>query len=170
MSQFHSAKDFFFYFLGNLLGWHWLITLHRFQLNNSIHHLYIVLCSPPQVRSPSITMCPPTTLSYLPLPFSADNHHTVVCVYESFFVCLIPLPLSLIPQPLSPLTAVSLFSVSMSLSLFCSLDQFVPQIPHMSEIIWYLSFSDWLISHSIMLSRSIYVAVKNKISFSFMAK
>ena len=29
----------------NLLGWHWLIKLHRSQAYNSIiHHLYIILC------------------------------------------------------------------------------------------------------------------------------
>ena len=34
-----------FSFLLNLLGWHWLIKLYRFQVNSSItHHLYIVLC------------------------------------------------------------------------------------------------------------------------------
>ena len=34
----------------------------------------------------------------------------------------------------------------------------------MSEIIWYLSFSDWLISPSIMFSRSIHTVAKDKIS------
>ena len=33
----------------------------------------------------------------------------------------------------------------------------------MSEIIWYLSLSDWLISLSIMLSRSIHMVAKGKI-------
>ena len=37
----------------------------------------------------------------------------------------------------------------------------------MSEIIWYLSFFDWLISCSIILSRSIHVVAKGKIFFSF---
>ena len=40
----------------------------------------------------------------------------------------------------------------------------------MSEIIWCLSFSDWLISLSIMLSRSTHAVTKGKISFFFMAK
>ena len=36
----------FFNFSMNLLGWHWLINLHRFQVCNSIiRHLYIVLCA-----------------------------------------------------------------------------------------------------------------------------
>ena len=56
-------------------------------------------------------------------------------------------------------------SPSMSLFMFSLLVQFVHQIPHMSEVIWYLSFSDWLISLSIMFSRSIHTVAKGKIFF-----
>ena len=42
-------------------------------------------------------------------------------------------------------------------------------IPHMSEIIGYLSSSDWLISLTIVFSRSIYALVKGKISFPFLS-
>ena len=58
----------------------------------------------------------------------------------------------------------------MSLFLFCLLVQFVHQIPHMSEIIWYLFFSDWLLSLSIMFSRSIHAVAKGKIFSFFVAK
>ena len=35
----------FLHFLLNLLGWHWLTKLYRFQVYSSImHHLHIVLC------------------------------------------------------------------------------------------------------------------------------
>ena len=44
------------------------------------------------------------------------------------------------------------------------------QIPHMREIIQYLSFSVWLISLSIMPSRSIHVVANCKISFSLMTE
>jgi len=40
----------------------------------------------------------------------------------------------------------------------------------MSEIIWSLSFPDWLISLSIMLSRSIHGVANGKISSSFIAE
>ena len=40
----------------------------------------------------------------------------------------------------------------------------------MGEIIWYLSFSDWLISVSIMFSRSIHTVAKGKIFFLFIAE
>ena len=82
------------FFKLNLLGWHWLIKLHRFQVYNSITHHLCIVCSPPQIKSPSITIYLPFTLFYLPhpTPFPSGNHHTVVCVHDSFFLCLIPSP------------------------------------------------------------------------------
>lgn len=59
------------------------------------------------------------------------------------------------PQPLS-LTTTNLFSESASLGFVCIFFW----IPHISKILWYLSFSLLLISLSIMHSRSIY-AVTN---------
>ena len=53
----------------------------------------------------------------------------------------------------------------MSLSPFSLLTQFVHWILHMSEIIWYSSFSDWHISLSIMFSRSIHTVKNNKLFF-----
>ena len=49
------------------------------------------------------------------------------------------------------------------LFFFCLLVYFAHQIPHISEIIWYLSFPDWLISFSIIISRSIHAIAKHKI-------
>ena len=60
------------------------------------------------------------------------------------------------PLSLSPLVSVSLFFTSVSLVLFCSFVCFVDQVPLIGEIIWCLSFILWLISLSIMLSRSIH--------------
>ena len=55
---------------------------------------------------------------------------------------LIPSPFSPSPhpQPLSYLATIKMFSVSMSLFPFCLFIYFVFQIPHVSEIIWHLSF------------------------------
>ena len=78
----------------------------------------------------------------MPPPFS--NHHTVVHVHESFFL----FAQSLLLLPLHPHQLLS-SCPSMSLSPFSLLVQFVHQIPQMSESIWYLSFSEWLISLSI---------------------
>ena len=68
----------------------------------------------------------------------------------------LPLPLPHCPPPPSPLVTVSLFFICMSLVLFCSFACFGDYIPLIGEIIWYLSFTAWLISLSIMLSRSLY--------------
>ena len=102
-----------------------------------------------------------------PLPFSPltlplpCNHHTVVHVHESFFLFAQSLHSLNAPSQLSPC------SPSIGLSLFCLLVQFVHYIPHMSEITWYLSFPDWLISLSIMFSRSIHTVAKGKTFLSF---
>lgn len=44
---------------------------------------------------------------------------------------------------------------------------FVPQSPHRSEVMWYVSFSVWLISLGIMPARSIRVVANGRISSSF---
>ena len=57
-----------------------------------LRHIICILhvCPPPEVRSPSITVyLTPFTL-HCPRPsFSSGNQQTVVCVYESLFVCLV---------------------------------------------------------------------------------
>ena len=78
-----------------------------------------------------------------------------------------PFPVCSMPPPPSPhpwQLAVVCFPLT-SLSLFCLFIRFVHWIPH--EIIWCLSFSDWLISLSIMLSRSTHAVAKGKIVFFF---
>ena len=95
-----------------------------------------------------------------PLPFSLliplfpQQHLTVVHVHESFLHFAQSLYFLSLP------TLAVTCSPSMSLSLFSLLVQFVHQIPHMSEVIWYLFFSDWLISLSIMFSSLIHTVAK----------
>ena len=55
---------------------------------------------------------------------------------------LIASPFFTQPPTPSHLATIKMFSVSMSLFLFCSFTYCVFSIPHVSEIIWYLSFSD----------------------------
>ena len=55
---------------------------------------------------------------------------------------------------------IRLFLTSMSLVIFCLLFSFVDYVPVKGEIIWYLSLTTWLISLSIMLSRSIHAVAK----------
>ena len=117
----------------------------------------------------ALTSCPPLPTSIQPSPhLSSGHHHTVVCVHGS---CIYDLWLILSPSFIQPLpgTAVSLFHVSTPLFLFCSSLYFIHQIPHIGETIWHLPFSDWFISLSIIISRSIHAVAKGKSSFFFAA-
>ena len=69
------------------------------------------------------------------------------------------------PSPPTPLVTVSLFFISVSLVIFCVLVSFVDYVPVKGEVIWYSSFTAWLISLSIMLSSSIHAVVKVRSSF-----
>ena len=119
---FNLSKVKFGVFLLNLLGWHWLIKLCRFQAYSCIiHHLYIVLCIHHSKTSP------------LPSPFVSNLHYSpspnfpfplviTILLCGSIHCCFSgALSLQLFhPAPLlpSPFTSVSLFSVSRSLFLF----------------------------------------------------
>ena len=83
------------------------------------------------------------------------------CVLYTCSLTTLP-PFPPLSPPTSPLVMVSLFLISMSLVLFCSLVYFVHYISLTSEIIWYLTFTAWLISLSIMLSSSIHVVTKGR--------
>ena len=100
----------------------------------------------------------PYTLFYLCLP--PPSPHCCPSPQVLRF-CLAPF---LLPCPKPP-PEVSACSPSISLSLFRLLGQFVHKMPQMSEVIWYLSFSDWLMSLSLMLSRSIRAVAKGEIFF-----
>ena len=63
------------------------------------------------------------------------------------------------PSPHHPTSLTAFSLVSMLLFPFCLVNHFVHWSPHVSELIWYLFFSDWLILLSIIISRSIH-AVK----------
>ena len=80
--------DYYFYiliyFLTNILGWQWLIKLHRIQVYNSIiHYLYIVLC----VYHPSQGhFCHHLSSLYL-LPSLPPVHPSL---WQSPYCCLCP--------------------------------------------------------------------------------
>ena len=109
----------------------------------------------------SITINPPYTffpLQASPAPLQLPH----CCPWVLFLFCWIPAPTQL-PR------AVSLLSIYESVSI-CVLVQFVHWIPHVRETICYLTLSDWLISLSIMFSRSICGVAKCKILFLFTVK
>ena len=110
----------------------------------------------------------PLVLAHLqPAPLPPGHPHTVVSVHGLciYVLRLIPPPCFIQHPQNLPLISVSLFPVSLPLFLFCSSVYFVHQIPHMSEIVWYLSFANWLISLSILFSRSIHAVMKGENSF-----
>ena len=83
------------------------------------------------------------------------NSHTVVHVRGSFIhvLCLVPSPsFHHYPPTPSPLVTVSLFHISMPVFLFCSLVHFAHEIHHIGKIMWYLSFTTWLASLTIIFS------------------
>lgn len=82
--------------------------------------MYFILCLPPQAKSFSITTYLPFTLSYLShfTPINIAIYEIFFCLKHSFFL----------PNPSSPILSdrcPSLFSVSVSLFLFCFLVFFV---------------------------------------------
>ena len=138
-------------------------------MHNSVtHHLYTVL----YVHHPMSSLLPspliPALLSStFPHPFPSGNHHTIVYVHEflGFFFFLLN-PFTFFTQSPKPLSLWQLSVCTLYLwvyfyfiSLFCSLD-YTYQWDHTV-----LSFSDWLISLSIVLSRSIHAVTKGKSSF-----
>lgn len=77
---------FFLCFLLKLLGWHWLVTLHRFQVT---HRRYTSALCDPRVNSPSVAVYLIPSLFYQPPPYPPN--WTVVYVDESLFLCLLVL-------------------------------------------------------------------------------
>ena len=108
-----------------LFGWYWFAKPYRFQVYNSKH---CTVC-PPQVMSLFVSIF---HLHLALIFFPSGCPHTVVCLCVMCLCFLVNsfIFLHLVSQPHSPLTAFSLFHVSISLFLFCSSAYFVHYIPH----------------------------------------
>ena len=106
-----SLRTIFFLLLLNLLGWHWLIKLYRFQVYKSIpQHLYIVLCV-------TYCHCLSCLLASTSLhPGSPLGITTLLSVSMDLGVCLF-----LTPSPFSPSSATPLPSTS-SQFVHCACD------------------------------------------------
>ena len=100
------------------------------------------------------------------LPFVILPHHCLcpwvlsTCFLTWPFPFFYPLPLSSLPSGYCQF--VLCFHIASS---FCSFVCFVDYVPFIGEIIWYLSFTAWLISLSIILSSSIHAVAKGRSSF-----
>ena len=97
---------------------------------------------------------------------SQADPHMVVCV-QVLYINVLWLNLSLSFIPSLPLLFWKLFLSFMYLS-FCyySLVYCIHYILHISEIMWYFSFTNWFNSLNIIFSTSIHAFAKGK-SFSF---
>ena len=92
---------------------------------------------------------------------------TYPCCYfiHSSLYLLISHPIFPLFSFFSPLVTSNLFSVPMSIFLFCYIHAFIFFFFLESTFIDYLSFSGWLISLRIILSRSIYIVAHDRIPF-----
>ena len=104
-----------------------------------------------------------------PLPLAIPHYHLCPrvihkCSLANFFTLFHLVTPSIIPS--DSCQFVPFVHTSVSIVFF----YFVHKIQHISEMIRYLPFSDWLISLSLILSRSIHAVAKGKVSFSFMTK
>ena len=88
--------------------------------------------------------------------------NVIVCIYQPPN----PRPPRYPPPPWQPQVCSLCLCIC-----FCSVDRFIYvifYIPHISDIIWYLSFFFWLTSLSMRISSCIYVAASGIILFFFM--
>ena len=101
---------FFFFSIGVTLV-NKIVQVSGAQLHNT-SPVYCIVCSPPKVKSSSITIYSPL-YPHLPLPpsFPSGNQHTDVCLYKASLSLIPSLFSTSLPTPLLP-TAVHLSSVS----------------------------------------------------------
>ena len=120
----------------NLLGWHWLTELYRFQVHNSTtHHLYTVLCVhhptsslPPSPFIPPFPPPPPPILSFQQSPQLLSGSMSFFSFH--FIFCSIPsTPLRYL-NPSTPLT---------QLPHSCQLDLYVYESVSILLISWFCS-------------------------------
>ena len=119
---------------------------NRLSCRNSFIKLFLKFfcccsCTVVSIFLPPLSPQPPIPTSYPPsFPYLALSmcplHMLLDDLFSSFLFPLVP----------SPLVTVSLFFIFMSLVICCLLVCFVDQVPLISEIIWYLSFTTWLTS------------------------
>ena len=105
-----------------------------------------------------------SSLCYTVGPYQLSILYIVVCICQSQSPNL-----SFLPFP--PDNHNFVFYICNSISIL-QISSFVPffQIPHISDILYYLSFSVCLTSLSMTISRSIHVAANGIILFFFMAE
>ena len=123
-----------------------------YYCSNIVVSIFTLPCSPPQPSPPPTLEPTPLALSMCPLYMFLDGLSPILPHY---------------PSPPSLLVTVSLYFILMSLVVFCSLVCFVDYIPLIGEIIWYSSFTTWLISLSLCIIFTSFIHAVMKDSSSF---
>ena len=82
IGRFHYNCYFFIGFIGVTLVIK-IIQASGVQFHNT-PSVHLIVCSPPQGKSVSITIYPPVPSSASPIPPGSDHRHTVVHVHEFF--------------------------------------------------------------------------------------
>ena len=142
-SKDESLKCFFLKILLNLLGWCWLIKLHRLRVYNSIiHHVYIVL----YVHHPKSNLLPSSLIPHL----SSSAFPTSLSLQQSPYCCLcLWFYLCLILSPFLPslcLNLLPLWQLSVCSMYPCLCFHFVHQF------ILFIRCHIWVRSYGICLS------------------
>ena len=114
---------------------------------------------------------PTTIFPTLPMPTFHPQSHSPLALSmgPSFMFLYIPFLLSHIISLSPPLWLLSVHCPFQCLWLYCLPVCLVNYVPLTGEIIWYLSFTAWLTSLSIILSSSIHVVAKGRNSFCLYA-
>ena len=107
---------------------------------------------------------------YIPRIYSSVCYTIVPC--SLFILCIWQFASANPRLPLGPSSTPASLGTpqSVSLTLFCFIDRFICvvfQVPHLSDVIWYFSFSYWLTSLCMIISSCIHVA-ENDIICSFL--
>ena len=123
-----QSNLFYFYLFMFITYWFQVYSL-------VVRHLHNLQSAPPNIPVPTRPLHSSHSITDR-LPWAALSLPGLLCNCPS----VLPAP-PLLPQPHPRLQHLPVCSVSNSF-LFCLLVYFVHQIPHMSEIIWYLAFSD----------------------------
>ena len=110
-------------------------------------------------------------------PFHLGHHRAlrrvlrVLCAIQSFLITIYFMIYNNVYMSISQVISLpaSLLGISKISVLQISSSATVSEIPHISDIMWY-SFSFWLISLYMTVSRSTYISENGIISFLFMAE
>ena len=150
----------------------WLTILYYFQIYSTIIQYFLQLQN--DHHNKSSCHLSPFKLSQCYWPYRLCQTIITSLWFLSETFCFL-ISLTYFTHPPHPTLFCQLPVCCMYLLIFCVVllclfISFVFEIPSVSEILWCLSFSAWLIPLSIISSRTIHVVANGNISFIFMTE